>query len=727
MARRGLDPILIEGGESRRVFSDAGKAHECLNFVRHPEGGIVTVQGPALLENPHDQLPTLGWPHGIFHTTAFGNSLSVLLIRAGTVLYRQAGWDRSWQSLVTGLTDEREPRFPDQFCQVGDNVVWTNGIDRPRIITPDGRVYPLGFDSLPPTPQAIGPYQPDMRERSAGAGVGTTARDNNELGYSWFGNIGTVGGLLEGQGGSLLRGAWVYYLVLEDALGNLSAPSAPSAPMILREVQADPWKPVKYPKAAGDGGTGVELDDLLKSFLLTVDGDFPGQTRKIHVYRTPDQVNIGGPARLLTTHHSGHGFVFPDEVADAELGAEIRDTTSVPLFRLCCTHQGRLIMANSDTAPGRVWAAEPGFPGTLLKSSWVDPDPAGAEITGVVSHGGRLYAMSADAVHDITDFYNGRAPITVAQGIGCVAPGSMTPIDGGRVPFLTRNGFYALNIDGTIEHLHPEQPDLVRTELNQGRLRLASAAYDRDTGEYRCGAAPAGFRGNRLIIQYDQGGIRRMELGVWAERMASAYHDGHAATLVLGHDQANVVNNVWVLDRETVAWEPPTRSHKYRSAWASLTPVDHVPVRVKALYLGFRDAASSEMDLKVWINGEYRPVVDESAIFSMVGPEEQLELPESDGFDPLFGGGPVGSSIPNHIFSIGLVGDMQVTDPRVVWRKATVDINDVRRIQFQISGNHPKRAHLIAFAWDAALPVVDAAERAEGPNDESDEATPDIW
>lgn len=741
-----LEPVAITGGESRLVFSKPGMAHECLNFVRHPDGGIVTIEGPALLEPDHNQIKDLGWPHGIFHGVSFGGTLGTLFIRAGTELLRHVGWDQSWEVLVNQLTDEQEPMFPDQFAQVGENVVWTNGIDRPRIITPDARVYPLGFNSLPPTPMPVGPHQPDMAQRSTGS-AGVSAYDNNELGYSWWGELGTVGGLLEGQAGSLLRGAWVYVIVLEDALGNLSQPSAPSAPVILREMQADPWKPIRRPRSrsttntgndgagaysvtsvvTGIGGAGIELDDLLRSALVTIDGAMPNHTRKIHLYRTPDLINAGGPPQLLTTHHSGHGFVFPDEQADAVLGPVLRDTVSIPLFRLCCSHNGRLIMANSPDDPSRVWASEPGFAGTLLRNSWCQPDPAGTEITGVASYGSRLFALCRDSIHDITDFWEGRSPLVVSPNVGCAAPSSIAPLGDGRLGFLSRRGFHALTLDGGVDPLHPEHPELVQTFLNQSRLRLASAAFDRDLGEYRCGVARAGQVGNQLIVAIDAGGVRRLDLSLWCERLTSAYMDGHSCTLVFGVDPNNLSGaglydyNVWMLDRATISWVPAGRIHRYGSAWESISGVDHIPVRVRELYVCTMDSSNENVDLKVWINGEPNPVVSEPNILNLIGSEELFELPESEGFDAWVTGGPFSSGIPKQILSSGKIGTIQAQDPRVNWRKATLDINDVRRIRFQLQGAYPKRMHLLAYAWRVVVPPPDAAfARTEGLSSEAD-------
>lgn len=218
-----------------------------------------------------------------------------------------------------------------------------------------------------------------------------------------------------------------------------------------------------------------------------------------------------------------------------------------------------------------------------------------------------------------------------------------------------------------------------------------------------------------------------MDLGLWCERLTSAHMDGHACTLVFGVDPNKVSGaglfdyNVWMLDRATLSWTPTGRVHHYRSAWESISGVDHVPVRVRELYVCTMDSINESVDLKVWINGEPNPVVSEPTILNLIGAEELFELPESEGFDAWVTGGPFASGIPKQILSTGKVGTIQAQDPRVNWRKATLDINDVRRISFQLQGAYPKRMHLLAYAWRVAVPSPDAAfARTEGLSSEVD-------
>lgn len=687
-----FEPHLLQGSESRRLFAGPGKARKCVNMVRHPDGGLISMRGPCLLHPIGEQSTSLGWPHGIFHYSVGDGTVTHILIRASTKLYRFAGWLNNggdWEELASRLTDEREPRFPDQWCQLGDLVIWTNGIDRPRVILPDGRVFPLGFHEIPGAPTVAGPWQSDVDARSPGA-TGASGYENNDRGYSWYGRIGTTGGLLQGQSGALLRSSHRYRIVLVDPVGNVSAPSVPTEPVVLREVQADPYNRSNTSAAA------VELDDLLRQFLVRHDGSLPSHVRRVIIYRTPDEINQGPEFRYLDEHTSGGEWVYPDEKSDSELGDPIIEHEPVPVFRLCCEHEGQVVVANSPDAPGRIWFMDPGFTGSIRKGNWVELTSGGQEVTAIFSHAGVLYAATEGALYAIAE---GQRPKIVTPQTGVVAPSSVAPTaDGGRA-WLARDGFHGLTASGELVHYTAEDSELVPSDLNVSRLRTASAAYDRTHGEYRCSVARAGRPFNRLMVVIDPLGFRKFDPGIYMERVCAADSvDGGSFTLFFGVDVNDSGNKVWVMDHETPSWSYPTRTYTYETVDIPMTAMETTPSRIKGLLICLRDAWDGRADLTVWVNREELPYQTFTNALRLVGPDEVFDPDGDDGVDPLGSGPERPSSMLRDLIDVGLMGTMLPHDPRVSWRHATLDINDCTSLRFRVSCDSPKRMHLLAFA-----------------------------
>jgi len=490
-----LIDLIIPPGEAQQIYSANVLAFRVKNFEQTPEGTLRSVVGPTLYEPPRESpLPStyVGNPHGIFHAGLLGGLVDTLLKRKGTVLSRHAGWNRSWEDLVTGLTDDTRPRYPDQFVVLQNKIIWTNGIDQAQVITHDGMAVPLGFDNVPGAPGVDGPEMPPLTDK--------TTRFPNQSGYSWPGEIGSVGDILNGETASILDGSWYYYAQWEDVHGNLSALSARSNPVRMRTMNA-----VSVPGI--DAGA---LSDLRKQFYVHITGNAPAHAVAFRLHRTPDANRVSTVPRLLTRLGGTTAAPYPDNIADASLGPETTQNVPVPVFRTMCAHQGCLVIANIVGDEGRIRRSEPGFPGTFPETEWVYPDSGGAEVTAVTSHGGMLLAFTENSVYDITTF---SAPVALAQGIGCTAPRSIQSLPSGMLIWLSRDGFYGMQ--GTsIMHLSEPIHRTIRDGVNRSRMRMAVAAYDPTSREYRCALAPAGRSTNQLILTFDGASWRRQVLGI---------------------------------------------------------------------------------------------------------------------------------------------------------------------------------------------------------------------
>jgi hypothetical protein len=453
-----------------------------------------------------------GIPTGVFHANMFGGISSMLLVSTAGSLWMHQGWSSSLDGdgrhthfikIDDSLTKQKMPspsvsgqRFPDQFVLVNDLVIYTNGEDQARVIRPDGEVFKLGFSEQPSTPHAEGP-----------SGLDIEGRDTyypNSHGYSWEGKIGTAGDMLSSDGGGVLAGHWMYYCQYEDQFGNLSATSAPSNAVRIEPQTAHPLRGdvngLEGVFSEIEHTLGTEIKDVMRQFLVRLSlpkGDHDAVA--VRLYRTPDVDNVGSTPRFVDRIPIGHDCMYPDNIADAELGDDMVSSVPVPVFKVMCVHQGRLIIGNIGGAPGMVRQSQPGFPGTFSQIDFVFPDSGGAEITGLTSFNGTLIAFTERSVYSLDDFGN---PGPLSAGIGCVAPNSIQPTRDGSLMWLSHDGFYSF--DGqAITKVSIPIDRTIKKKLNNSRLRFATATIDPDSGEYRCAVAPAGTAAQHLVLCFD--------------------------------------------------------------------------------------------------------------------------------------------------------------------------------------------------------------------------------
>ena len=148
--------FIVPPGEAQVLYSSRTLAQKIQNFELTQDGTLKSVVGPAVYEPVRKEGSgiLLSDMRGIFHAALMGGIADTLLVRSGSVLYRHAGWERGWEPLYTGLSDEHRPIYPDQFLVLNNTIIYTNGIDRALTINHDGMVTPLGFSNVPATPFA---------------------------------------------------------------------------------------------------------------------------------------------------------------------------------------------------------------------------------------------------------------------------------------------------------------------------------------------------------------------------------------------------------------------------------------------------------------------------------------------------------------------------------------------------------------------------------------------
>ena len=681
--------FFIPIGEAPSVYAPSNIAQQIINFETTIRSTLATVRGPTVYEPTRgEDIPSapFGEMHGVFHAALAGGVADTLLVRSGTYMYRHAGWQRGWEQIYSGLTSDTRPGYPDQFLVLNDKVIWANGVDYPLVIDAHGRVVPLGFQQAPSAPSVFGPQQP----------VDKTDYPNTG-GYSWRGEIGTPGDVLSGTQGAVLDGTWYYYVQLEDIYGNLSAPSPPSNQAFIRTAQASPY-------SYSDVTTGATIDDLTRQFMVRHTAQGPTYTAAVHFYRSADTTRGSTKPRFLGRFAGRETFVFGDRKADSYLGAEMEQTVPFPVFRTMCAHQGCLIIANMLTDPGLVRRSSPGFPGTLPKDDFVYPDSNGAEVTAVASHAGFLLAFTENAIYDITpDRQTGKlsGSVTLAMGVGCVAPRSIKALADGRLIWLARDGFYTMDTSQRITRVSQPIQALTRTGLNMARYRKAVSVVDARSLEYRCAVAPAGIQRNTVLFIFDGENWRRQELGdgdpnttLWIADMCRT-DDYRQYILMAARDPTKTRTitppqgapytvpagyDVYVADHETTAYEPLARTALYRSAWIKADETGMTPVHVRSIYLGMMDGFDGTFTVRYFRNGSWKPVIVMNDVLA-IGVDDDTD-------------------VVRDVAGAAVVGTARAHEPRLVWRMVPAGLENVYAWAFEIEVTYPTRLELAAFAFD---------------------------
>jgi hypothetical protein len=633
-----------------------------------------------------------GEPMSIFSAQLLRGSVSVLLYRIGSRMYFWNGcYDDPDEVILTGLSVNPDSRNLDQYVVVNDRIIYFNGIDTPQVITYDGSATPLGFSRRASSPSVSSPSQPDYDE--------SPNYYPNSMGYTWRGRIGTPGDELAGQKASLLKGAWYYYFQYEDINGNLSEFSLPSEPATLFTNQADPFGTLGVANTGGEEknlviGTevtsanslpmGAEIDDLTRRFLIRSSGELPEHAVATRIYRTADTFHKDSTPRFLDRVPGARQFYFDDNHSDSDLGSEWTETISVPIFRIACAHQGRLIIANTPGSPGIVRRAELGFSGTFDINEFVYPDSNGAPITALASHNGNLIAFTESSTYLMgDDFFR---PRPLSSGVGCVAPKSIQTMRDGSLVWLARDGIYALRLDGALIKISTPIDKVFTQEISSSQLFRAVSVIDDETGEYRCIVTRTGQSRNSLMLCFDGQYWRRQTLGLFLADVCTL-QDHTRNTVAVGSDpkEMNVelsatdsagmggdqafegtvsFARVFVLNRQSTDYFGPPRRIAYRSAWLRSSDFGLVPTNVRSLYVGMLDSWVGNATLKLYRNGSWDPIAVMDDVL-LHGPDD-------------------GSGIISDVASEAVVGVAKTRDSRVFWRQIPVDIQNANSWAFEI-------------------------------------------
>lgn len=739
--QQSVSAMVIPPGESLRFYSPNRLAQKIQNLYRTEEDTLKTVIGPCqylpapmnsyaktvstltgvfLSGEPTDatSIPAMPFevstPYSICQASLQNGSANMLYVKAGSIIYRYEGWlgysagdsTDTLSGQVFSLSDTVNQRFPDNWVIFNDTVIWCNGIDRPRVFSPDGMVVPLGFDQAPGSPLGLGPSSAELEDKGS--------HYPNTLGYSWEGEIGTAGDSLDGESGAVLSGLWYYHAQYEDIHGNLSPLSLRSSAVTTSAQNADPYAP------GSDKETGTEFDNLLRQFFVRIAGDGPDHVVATRLYRTPDTKNVGVDPQLLQRFPGNRACSYADNIPDSGLGSVADDLVPVPLFKLMTTHQGRLVVANVRGDPSIVRRSQPGFPGTFSSLDFIYPDSGGAEVTGIASHNGVLLSFTETSVYSLEEFGQ---PRPLAQGIGCIAPKSIKARPDGKLIWLGRDGFYGWRRGEQVQKLSSPLDRTIVEQINKSQAHKAVAYVDPETREYRCAVPSSGSLFNDLILCFDGQYWRRQKLhihladvtvtsdfrryplalvtdytaapnpagsagagNVLADNRLSPSLTSSALTKGYGRGTPSSLyrptTNILVLDRSLKqdSFEPPNRKIIYRSGWLRGDESALTPVNVRSMYIALMDSFNGTATIRFYKNGSWKPQKEMNDLL-MVGPDNESDVVLDTVELATIGDGVPGSVHPSSEFH----------DPRLFWRQIPVGFENVSTWAFEIEVGFAQR------------------------------------
>ena len=564
--------------EVEAQYAPAGIAEVIQNLEPTLQGTLRCLRGPVRYEL-HDDT-AFGEQHGVFHAEL--GQQSVLLMRAGTKLYRHRGWERDWEEIETGLNEPQGAWAPDQWAVINGRVIWANGIDHPRIITADGRVELLGFWQRPEAPRVQHPITHT-----------STTQPPNWNGYSWHGRIGTAGDTLEGQYGAILEGHWDYAIQYEDDFGDLSPISVVSV-ATLRVQQANPYARIN---GLVDKTHGYSIDDLTKQFLVTTGDVAPEKVAAIRVLRSRNTYVEGGDLRFLERIPSRRPVFYSDPHSDPELGSVVEGPIPTPRFHVMSPYRGGLAAA----AGGVLYLSEAGFPGTFFALRSLIPDSNGDAITGLTVVGGKLFCFTRRALYAIIDDAEGLREQPISQSVGCAAPGSLGHLLDGRLIWRTTNGWHQYDPrNGSLAAVSDQHGLLLGERLNPQRAVQSSAVVYK--GQYYCSVALDSTERCNHLVAYDGLGWRRFEIGYSVQAMAVT-DDARALMLFAGRLSSGAnTRDIWVWDHEVLDQVNPAKQYVYETTWLRADKDGLERFTVKGLLMGLLEASNATIAITVWIN-----------------------------------------------------------------------------------------------------------------------------
>jgi len=124
------------------------------------------------------------------------------------------------------------------------------------------------------------------------------------------------------------------------------------------------------------------------------------------------------------------------------------------------------------------------------------------------------------------------------------------------------------------------------------------------------------------------------------------------------------LSRVFLLNRQTTDYFAPARRIRYRSGWMVSAEGGLVPLNVRSLYVGLKDAWNGYATVRVFKNNSWKPV-QEMQDLRLVGVDD-------------------GSDMVKDVAGSAKLGESKLHAPRLFWRQVPVDLHNVSSWAFEI-------------------------------------------
>lgn len=685
--------------ESNKTYAPDAFAYQIVNLQHSPDGTLAAVRGPC----PYLNEDWSGRLYGVFHSLLDNGTRDILMVRVGSSVYEQTCWAAStWTKLHEGLTNSGNYKYPDQFCEVGGRVIWTNGYDSPLIYDgyirknqkagTDPLLMTLGYDRPPGAPTVLGPQvKSDNLNRA-----------QNSNGYAHPGGIGTLSSSITAavpeQADAndaaiqlMLAGNWNYYVQYEDCFGNRSKLSAEGSvrvhqeqtrPMYVEQIAA------KKETVYDLGVNAIDADDITRQFWVDNISVGPEGTVARLLFRSQDTLHFPSTPRLLCRIPDNETTSWPDEVPDGLLGVPATDYITVPTFKVMCPWQGGLAIGNTTANQGIVWISDPGFPGSFRPEKYIYPDPNGSEVTGLAAFAGKLLAFTERNVYLIEETSGNLFSYPLTNGIGCVAPSSIAATASGMLVWLGRDGFYGY--DGENVRLLSDAIEPTIRRLAWQRASRSVAVYNKVTREYICAVTEAGQSSPNLLLCWDGDGWREQRHNLLYNSLC-ATRDVRDYVIGASHVTEGTGQKLVVLDHENRTYPSPITQYVYKSRWLKIDGAGLTRFNAATLYVGFLESSSATVQVNCYRNGRWDEVIATGEL-TLIADDRAA------------------------VFSTSVLGTARTASPRLYWKRFDMQLRSVDSFAFELVGT-PTDAEYIniaAFAFDGVVAADRGARISRG-------------
>ena len=325
------------------------------------------------------------------------------------------------------------------YTPYGRYVIITNGIDGPLKYRGGDRIYPLGWDRRPGTPDVITPdnFDNDVKPLNY-----VEATSNFELGQDELEGGGIFKSqFFEGVGfttGSDGNNEYRYKVSFVNEAGSESPLSEPTQKIV--------WETLDI-----DKGTNTYANRACPVMQIPVG---PTGTIARRLYRTN---NGGSTFNFLDTITNNTDEIYVDFREDSQLGAQAPNDSDSVIFpalggRFTATFKNCLFIDGGIADGSRLYFSQPNQPDTFKDSNFFDVGTReGGDITGFEVYYNSLLVFREQAIDLIRgDAINGFELVPFVSGIGTKSHHAIVNVPTIGIMFFGQDGIYSISggLDG---------------------------------------------------------------------------------------------------------------------------------------------------------------------------------------------------------------------------------------------------------------------------------------